>query len=434
MNTRHARTLAAAVSALALLAGACGSNDDSSTPAPSVPPEQEQESPPDPEGEPAEDETADEASTGDQEPVDDLPAVGEPVVGEPAVGEPVVGEPVVGEPVVGEPVGPPHVAELAWGNFVLAERIAAKLEAGDPLNFVVSLNATGATGSASFGHGWAAAAGEVAEQHGVEVNARVIGPNSADAEAQAATIESLIASADIDCLAVEAASPGLLTDVIDMAVDAGIPVFAVGGDSPDSKRFAFYGLDDYAAGETAGSLVGQWAADGGILVRRAGVLTGDAGDQGSFDLMRGFVAGLSEIHSGVEWVNGPADVDSFGFDPFEVHDATEAWVLDNLDVDIVFHTDEGLEALSRVIADQLLYGDMYAVGFHLSEPVTNYVRERVVVTAMAQGRAEQARRAGAACGDFLLGGTHDSGHVVIEPVAVTRDNVDEIDWTLPENQ
>ena len=150
--------------------------------------------------------------------------------------------------------------------------------------------------------------------------------------------------------------------------------------------------------------------------------------------MRGFVAGLSEIHSGVEWVNGPADVDSFGFDSFAVHDATEAWVLDNLDVDIVFHTDEGLEALSMVIADQLLYGDMYAVGFHLSEPVTNYIRERVVVTAMAQGLAEQARRAGAACGDFLLGGTHDSGHVVIEPVAVTRDNIDEIDWTLAENQ
>ena len=419
----------AAVSMLALLAAGCGSNDDSAPPAPSVPLELDQESPPDPGGEPAEDETTDEASTGEQEPVDDLPAVEEP-----AVGEPAVEEPAVEEPVVEEPGSPPHVAELAWGNFELAERIAAKLDSGDPMNFVVSLSATGATSSASFEHGWAAAAGEVAEQHGAQVNARVVGPNSADAEAQAAVIESLIASEDIDCLAVEAANPGLLTDVIDGAVDAGIPVFAVGGDSPDSKRFAFYGLDDYAAGEAAGSLVGQWAADGGILVRRAGVLTGDAGDQGSFDLMRGFVAGLSEIHSGVEWVNGPSDVDSFGFDQFAVHDATEAWVLDNIDVDIVFHTDEGLEAVATVMADQLLYGDMYAVGFHMSEPVTNYIRERVVVTAMVQSLVEQARRAGAACGDFLLGGTHDTGHVVIEPVAVNRDNVDEIDWTLPENQ
>ena len=407
MRMTYVRIFVAA-SVLALLAAGCGSDDDSALPAPSVRPLEEQESPPDAEREPAEDETTDEAPTGEEDPVD--------------------------EPVKEEPDGPPHVAELAWGNFELAERIAAKLDAGDPLNFAVSLEATGAANSASFEHGWSVAAGEVAEHHGVEINARVIGPNSADAEAQAAAIESLIASADIDCLAVEAANFPLLTDVIDSAVDAGIPVFAVGGDSPDSKRFAFYGLDDYAAGQTAGSLVGQWAVDGGILVRRAGVLTGDAGDQGSFDLMRGFVAGLSEIHSGVDWVNGPADVDSFGFDPFVVHDATEAWVLDNMDVDIVFHTDEGLEAVARVIADQLLYGDMYAVGFHMSEPVTNYIRERVVVTAMAQGLAEQARRAGAACGDFLLGGTHDTGHVVIEPVAVTRDNVDEIDWALPENQ
>ena len=424
MRVGYVRVFTAAI-LLALLAAACAGDDDIAPPVPSAPLEQDQESPPDPEGESAEDETPDEASTVGEEPADETPAVEEPVVEDPVVEEPVVEE---------EPDGPPHIAELPWGNFELAERIAAKLDAGDPLNFLVSLNAIGATGAASFEHGWYAAAGEVAEQHGVGIDARVIGPHSADAEAQAATIESLIASADIDCLAVEAANPRMLTDVIDMAADAGIPVFAVGGDSPDSKRFAFYGLDDYAAGETAGSLVGLWAAEGGILVRRAGVLTGDAGDQGSFDLMKGFVAGLSEIHSGVEWVNGPADVDSLGFDPFAVHDATEAWVLDNLDVDIVFHTDGGLESVARVIADQLLYGDMYAVGFHMSEPVANYIRERVVVTAMVQGFSEQARRAGLACGDFLLGGAHDTGHVVIEPVAVTRDNVDEIDWTLPENQ
>ena len=331
------------------------------------------------------------------------------------------------------PAGPPHVAELAWGNFVLAERIAEKLAAGGALNFVVSLEATGEPGPVeSFEHGWRRAGAEVAEQHGVEVNARVIGPNSADADAQAASIESLLATGDIDCLAVEAAI--LSHRLIDQAVEAGVPVFAVGGDSPDSKRFAFYGIDALAAGEAAGRLVGEWAAEGGILVRYAGVLTGDAGDQRSFDLMRGFVAGLSEIHSGAEWVNGPTDVDSFGSDPFEAYDQTEAWVLENLDVDVVFHTDAGLEALAAVMSDQLLYGDMYAVGFHMSGPVTDYIRERLVVAAMVQGLAEQARRAGAACGDFLLGGVHETGHVVVEPTAVTRDNIDDLDWTLPENQ
>ena len=148
----------AAAGVLALLAAACAGDDGDDDPASSVPPvttQQEQQSSPDPEGEPVEDETVDEASPGEQEPVGE-PAAGEPAAGEPAVGEPAVGEPVVEEPVVEEePDGPPHAAELAWGNFVLAERIAAKLDAGDPLNFVLSLNATGATSSASFEHGWA---------------------------------------------------------------------------------------------------------------------------------------------------------------------------------------------------------------------------------------------------------------------------------------
>ena len=403
MMTTHLRVFVAVACAVAVLTAAC-SADEAAVPASSSVPEQDAVA--DPEQQPT---------------VDEEPAVSDTMEPEP--------------PVEPEAAGAPHVAELAWGNFALADRIAAKLAAGESLSFVVSLKETGDAGLAeSFEHGWAAAAGEVADRHGVAINARVIGPHSADADAQAATIESLIASADIDCLAVEAAGPGLFTDVIGLAVEAGVPVFAVGGDSPDSKRFAYYGIDDYAAGEAAGLLVGQWAADGGILVRRAGVLTGDGGDQRSVDRMHGFVAGLSDIHSGVEWVNGPIDVESFGFDPFDVHDATEAWVLENLDVDIVFHTDEGLEALAGVIANQLLYGDMYAVGFHVNEPVTNFIRERVVVAAMAQGLADQAHRAGLACGDFLLGGTYDTGRVVLDPVAITRDNVDEIDWTLPENQ
>ncbi len=422
-GARPARALvaAAAVGVLALVAAACGGDDgDDAAAAPSVPLEQDQDAAP----EPVEEEPP---STVEPPSDDEQPSTVEPASDDEPASTP---ESAVEAP----PAGPPHVAELAWGNFVLSERIAAKLAAGERLNFVVSLTATGDSGTAgSFEHGWSRAAASAAEEHGTEINARVIGPTSADAEAQAATVESLIASGDIDCLAVEAAGPRLLGGVIDNAVDAGIPVFAVNGDTPDSKRFAFYGIDGYGAGQAVGSQVGRWAADGGILVRRAGVLTGDAGDQQSFDLMRGFVAGLSEIHSGVEWVNSPTDVDSFGFDPFAVYDATEAWVLDNIDVDIVFHTDQGLEEVAAVIADQLLYGDMYAVGLHMSERVADYIRERVVVAAAVPGLAQQARLAGAACGDFLLGGTHDTGHVVFEPTAVTRDNVDDADWALPEN-
>ena len=415
----NAGALAAAVCVLMLVAAACGGDGDDE-PGLSGAADRTEAAPADPEAEEPPPTTTEPPTTTTEPP----PTTTEP--------PPTTTEP---PPTTTEPAGPPHVAELAWGNFELAERIAAKLEAGERLNLVVSLAETDDSGlGPSYEHGWNSAGAEVAARYGVDINARVIGPNRADAEDQASTIEALIASGDIDCLAVDAAGPRLLTDVVDRAVDAGVPVFSVGGDSPDSKRFAFYGLDDYAAGEAAGSLVGQWAADGGILVRRAGVLTGDASDPRSFDRMRGFIAGLSEIHSGVEFVNGPGDVESFGLDPLVAYDPTEAWVLDNLDVDIVFHTDRGLEAVAAVIANQLLYGDMYAVGFHMSQRVADYISERAVVAAMVQGVSEQARLAGLACGDFLLGGAFETGHVVLEPTAVTRDNVKDLDWTLPESQ
>ena len=419
------------VACLAVLFAACAGDDavggddgdgDGAASAPVTAPQQ-------PDGQPDPD-----AQPGDYQPGETEPGETEPGETEPDGQEPGETEPDAQEPAEAEPAGPPHVAELTWGNFELSERIAAKLAGAERLNFVISLQAIG-DGSVveSFEHGWSQAAAAAAGEHGTDINARVIGPVSADAEAQAATIESLLSTGDIDCLAVEAANPGLFDDVIDMAVDAGVPVFAVSGDSPDSKRFAFYGPHDLEAGRAAGSLVGQWAADGGILVRVAGVLTGDAGDQGSYDLMRGFVAGLREIHSGVEWANGPDDVKSFGFSPVAVYDSTEAWVLDNSDADIVFHTDSGVESLAAVMAEQSLYGDMYAVGFHMTPTVADYIRERLVVAAMVPRRAEQARLAGAACAGFLLDGAHDTGHVVVEPLAVTRDNVDDSDWSLPEN-
>ena len=412
MRSCYIRVFVAALGVLVVLASACAGDDgDAAVPAPTTA-AQEPQAQPDPDGQPGEDQP------GEDQPGEDQ--------------QPAVTEPPEQELTEAEPDGPPHVAELAWGNFELSGRISDKLAAGERLNFVVSLAATGEGSSASFEHGWSQAA-VAAEEYGTEINARVIGPNGADAEAQAATIESLLDTGDIDCLAVEAANPGLLDDAIDAAVDAGVPVFAVGGDSPDSKRFAFYGPDDLEAGRSAGSLVGQWAAYGGILVRVAGVLTGDAGDQGSYDLMRGFVAGLSEIHSGVVWANGPDDVESFGYDPVAVYDETEAWVLNNSDADIVFHPDAGVEHLAAVMAEQLLYGDMYAVAFHMSPKVADYIRERLVVAAMVSRRAEQARLAGVACSDFLLEGAYETGHVVVEPVAVTLDNVEDTDWSLPEN-
>ena len=339
----------------------------------------------------------------------------------------------VPEPTVAtEPLGAPYVAELPWGDFALADHTADKLASDEQLNFVLSVTATGAGGSGEIlGSGWTQASGEI----DASVNARVIGPNSADRAAQIETIDSLISAGSIDCLAVEVDDPDSFVEIINRAVDAGVPTVTVGGDSADSKRFTFYGLDDRATGKLVGTTVGEWAADSRILMRKAAVLTADVDDPRFVARMQGFIEGLLDIHSGIEFVNGPDhNIESLGTDPEAVYAAADAWIAANLDADIIFHTDSGMAQVAEVIADQSLYGDVYTSGFHMSANMANYIRDGVVVTAIAQGLSSQAATAAGACGDFLLDGDYETGHVVHQPLIATRDNVESINWTLPENQ
>ena len=407
---RGKRAAVAALLGVALLASACGSGNDDDNSAPTPGPV---ETSPEPV------ETPDPGSGNEDAAPGDAP-------------EDEPGEPTPAPTAPPVPLGPPHTAELPWGDFALADRIGAKLAEGQQLNFVLSATATGDGGSGeAMSVGWERAAGEF----DADVNPRVVGPNSADRAAQIETIDSLIGAGSIDCLAIEADDPASFTEVINRAIEAGIPTFTVGGDSPDSKRFAFYGLDDRAAGKLVGTMAGEWAAERRILMRKAGVLTGNVDDPRLMARMQGFVEGLLEVHSGIEFVNGPdAGVESLGFDPDAVYAATEAWMLANLDVDMVFHTDQGMAQAARVIADQSLYGDMYTSGFHMNADMANYILDGVVVVAVAQGLSNQAFSAGAACGEFLLEGDYEVGLVVQEPLTATDENVDTLDWTLPENQ
>ena len=336
---------------------------------------------------------------------------------------------------VARPQSPPYRAELSWGTFVLAERIAAKLDLDETLTLVLSVGGGEGPGAA-LAAAWPGAVEAAAERHRAGLEARVVGAGRADGAARAEEVDSLVLAGEVDCLAVEAPEgDGPLARVVDRAANSGVPVFTVGGDSAGSKRFAFYGLDDLAAGTVTGELVGRWAVERRILLRRAGVLAGDANDEGSQRRMEGFIAGIESQIPDIEFVNRPGDgVVSQGSDPGGVYERSGKWILEHPDVDIVFHADSGLEMVSKFIADESLYGDVSAAGFGMSQAVGNYIREGVVVAAMLPGGANQAAAAADACADLLLAGAYDTGAVAVDPVAVTDDNVLDRDWTLPENR
>ncbi len=76
-------------------------------------------------------------------------------------------------------------------------------------------------------------------------------PQAGDPASQKQQLEALITQ-KVDGIAISCANPDLLTETIDKAVDAGIPVVTFESDAPKSKRRAFYGADDLAAGKVMG--------------------------------------------------------------------------------------------------------------------------------------------------------------------------------------
>ena len=77
------------------------------------------------------------------------------------------------------------------------------------------------------------------------------GPESTDEIRQKEILESFIAQR-VDGIASSCLNGDLLTDAIDGAVDAGIPVVTFDSDAPRSKRLVFYGVNDFEAGRALG--------------------------------------------------------------------------------------------------------------------------------------------------------------------------------------
>ena len=76
-------------------------------------------------------------------------------------------------------------------------------------------------------------------------------PTTADQLKQKELLESFITQ-KVDGIAISTLNGDFLTDTINKAMDAGIPVITWDSDAPKSKRYAYYGVDDFAGGRTLG--------------------------------------------------------------------------------------------------------------------------------------------------------------------------------------
>ncbi|MBD3753465.1 MAG: substrate-binding domain-containing protein, partial [Micrococcales bacterium] len=127
-------------------------------------------------------------------------------------------------------------------EFVLASRIADKVEAGEKLTIAVSAPST----SLAFATPQRQGVERAAEELGVD--ARFIGPSDGSADGQINELRTLISQGQVDGIALSAVANDALKPVIAEAFDAGIPLIAYSTDNPDSKQLAFIGTDVAAGG------------------------------------------------------------------------------------------------------------------------------------------------------------------------------------------
>ncbi len=113
------------------------------------------------------------------------------------------------------------------------------------------------------------AAHDLSEKNGVKVRVEWRTPDQEDGQKQANNIEQLTL-ARVDGIGISCSDASLVTKAIDSAIDSGIPVMCWDSDAPNSKRFAFHGVDNHECGAQVMTELGKVMGGKGVVAVLAG--------------------------------------------------------------------------------------------------------------------------------------------------------------------
>lgn len=299
-------------------------------------------------------------------------------------------------------------AQAKLDGFPLADRIKAKVDAGQPLDIYVSYHDV-SNEFAPFMRAGVERAGE-----GDKVNANFIGPVGADADAQISEIETLMGT--MDGLAISSVSTDALAPLIDRVIAAGIPVVTFNTDNPDSKRLAFAGQDLVQSGREAGNLMAKVLDGKGRVI----ITTIDAAAQWSIDRESGAREALKG-HAGIEVVRTL----NTGTDPQEIYSAVENAMLADPEIDGIL----SLECCSTPAAGTWVERNNAAdrvkvVGFDLLDQTVQLVESGAIQATIDQAPERQGFEAVNLIVRFLNGETIEN---IDTGVGIyTKDNIGEV--------
>ena len=114
-----------------------------------------------------------------------------------------------------------------------------------------------------------AAARELSQKHGIPIEVAWLTPPTEDGQVQAQRIAQAV-NEGADAVLVSCSDAGKVTGAINDAVARGVAVMTFDSDAPQSKRFAFYGVDDVKTGEAVMAELARQMGDKGKVAILAG--------------------------------------------------------------------------------------------------------------------------------------------------------------------
>jgi ribose transport system substrate-binding protein len=299
----------------------------------------------------------------------------------------------------------PAPATLKDGStFTLKPEIAEKVANGEPINYVISY---GSKSIPLFSQQYLIGyedtlpiANSILPMNGADVSPSTPGQ---DVSAQIAGIEALLNTGQIDCLSIQPLDDVSMTDITNKAMAQGIPVFTVGVTS-NANEFSNFTQVSYEEGKQAAQIVIDWMAETGNDLKVFAVSGGDPSASWAQGRMTGFIDGITEGVPGATFVNGASDAIVTTYDPAGTYDAYKAFLTGNPDVQFIQNVDIGAEHAVRAIQDAGKDGQVFTIGWNLSEGQLKGIEAGVQVAALDQAWSQQAGFGALACAAYLKDG------------------------------
>ena len=317
--------------------------------------------------------------------------------------------------------------DFEWGTFTLSQRIIDKAAAGETINIVVTNE-----GPAIPVYGVEQLIGvnrgcEANGDRGLTLNCRLVGPvpgGGGYEAAQLAELDALFASDQVDCLGIESHVPNAFVDIINKYVDAGIPVFTQNTDVPSSKRFAFFALNERDAGRINGRVTAELVTAQGLPVDTVALGSGSPEGPWAQNRMGGFAEGFKETFPEAVFKQDEMTGLPTGptFETAETIANVGPYLTGNPDVNLFFHSDQGVLGVGTAIKDLGLTGKVWTSGFNVDQSYLDLMDEGIILVLINQGFDNQSEAAVRACVDYLVDGvTPEDPLAYVDPVVITKD-------------